>query len=231
MTIRPESARHTANTIARDLRDDILAGRLEPGQPLREIALSERFEVSRGPVRDALRTLAESGLASVTPNAGARVRQLSGADAMALYELREALEVQAAGLAARRAGPEALQTLTALLNQHEGSVNAHPAGAYLTSGRDTDFHVIIAQMAGNPLLLRELSEALYPQIMLLRWQHRNVQGRGQIALTEHRRIVDAIADGDEDVARLQMRRHIRNSWASLRSQIGDDAPTEPRGDR
>ncbi|MDO5606227.1 MAG: GntR family transcriptional regulator [Paracoccus sp. (in: a-proteobacteria)] len=222
MTIVMDAPRVTAQDIARELREEVLSGVLLPGQHLPEVAISKRFSVSRGPVRDALRMLADSGLASIVPNAGVSVRQIGYADAHSLYELREALESQAARLAARKAQPGALAAAASVLGQQAGKITAHPAGAYLTSGHDADFHVIVAHMTDNPLLLRLLTDELYPQLMLLRRQHQHVKGRGKIALIEHRRILDAIGDGDEQIADLQMRRHIRNSWRSLAPQIAAD---------
>ncbi|WP_246008562.1 GntR family transcriptional regulator [Afifella aestuarii] len=204
------------------LRTDILAGRLVPGERLGEVALARRFEVSRGPVREALRLLADAGLVSFTPNVGARVRELSLADARVLYELREALEAEAARLAALRATPEEAQDLGALLKQHAGEIAAHPVGAYFQSGGDADFHIVIARLSGNPLILRLLDSELYPQLSLLRRRHGRVQGRGREALIEHERIQEAIAAGDGELAGLLMRRHIRASWTSLAGELSQE---------
>jgi DNA-binding GntR family transcriptional regulator len=211
--------RLTAPDIAKDLRAQILSGELAPGQHLPEVAISRRFAVSRGPVRDALRILVDMGLASMVPNAGVSVRQIDFAGAQSLYELREALEAEAARLASQRVDPAAIKAAEALLARHAAEITAHPSGAYLTGGHDADFHVFIVKMAKNPLLLRLLTEELYPQLVLLRRQHQHVIGRGQTALIEHRRILDAIVDGDPHIADLQMRRHIKNSWISLAPQI------------
>ncbi|EKF42568.1 GntR family transcriptional regulator [Nitratireductor indicus] len=221
-----EIARLSAASITASLKDEILAGQLLPGQRLGEVALAERFSVSRGPVREALRSLVDAQLATLVPNVGVRVREIGFADAQALYELREGLESEAARLAARRATVGQTEQLRLLLDGHAVSVTAHPAGAYLQSGSDTDFHVVVAALSGNPMILRLLSEELYPQLVLMRRQHQNVQGRGQTALMEHRRIVDAIADRDEEVAALLMRRHIRNSWLSLAPQIENGGETK-----
>lgn len=202
-----------------ELREDILTGRIRPGERLGEVALAERFAVSRGPVRDALRKLAAAGLVSFLPNIGARVRVFSREDARALYELRAALESDAARWAARRAGQERASGLVQLLGQHAESIAAHPAGAYLQNGKDADFHIVIAEMAQNPLLRNLLADELYPQLALLRRQHRNVDGRGRVALREHENIADAIINGDDELAALLMRRHIEASWNALSGQL------------
>ncbi len=209
-----------------ELREDILSGRISPGERLGEVPLAARFSVSRGPVRDALRKLAGAGLVSFLPNIGARVRVFSQDDARALYELRAALESDAARWAARRADKAQAQGLIALLGQHAETIAAHPAGAYLQNGKDADFHIVIAEMAQNPLLRDLLADELYPQLALLRRQHRHVAGRGRVALREHENIADAILNGDDELAALLMRRHIEASWNALRGQLdaGDSAP-------
>ncbi|WP_239520716.1 GntR family transcriptional regulator [Pseudooceanicola aestuarii] len=209
-----------AERVALALQGEILEGRFPPGARLGEVALAERFDVSRGPVRTALNQLAETGIVTIVPNSGARVRELGREDARALYEVRAALEAEAARLAAGRADAGAGDMLDKLLGQHADEVSAHPQGAYLQGPGDRDFHMVIARMGGNPIILRYLTRELYPQLSLLRVKHRNVTGRGQAALTEHRRIAEAIACGDAEVAGLLMRRHIRASWEALEAQLG-----------
>ncbi|GGE82140.1 GntR family transcriptional regulator [Stappia taiwanensis] len=204
------------------LCEEILAGELAPGTRLGEVALAKRFDVSRGPIRAALKMLAETGVVTVVPHSGARVREMSYDDARALYQVREALEAQAASLAAASASAEAVAQLRAVLAGHSRDVAAHPTGAYLQGGSDRDFHNIVARMAGNAIIQRYLTKELYPQLALLRVRHTHVTGRGVSALREHERIVEAIAAGDSEVAGLLMRRHIQNSWASLEAQLKSD---------
>lgn len=214
-----------AERVAADLREEILSGRLAPGTRLGEVALAERYEVSRGPVRTALNRLGETGLVTIVPNSGARVRQMGREDARALYEVRAALEAEAALLAAERADARTEGAFGRLLSDHADQVRAHPEGAYLQAPGDQDFHMVIADMSGNPIIQRYLARELYPQLALLRVKHRNVTGRGRTALQEHRRIAEAISCGDAEVASLLMRRHIRNSWAALEAQLSTEEET------
>ncbi len=222
-TIEDKSRGMVSERLADELREDILKGRRPSGARLGEVALAERFAVSRGPVRAALNLLSETGIVTIVPNSGARVRVMGRADARALYQVRAALEAEAAGLAAARAGSETAAQFGKLLDQHAGEIAAHPEGAYLQGVGDRDFHMVVARMAGNPIILRYLSRELYPQLSLLRLKHRNVTGRGARALNEHMRIATAIADGDSEVAGLLMRRHIRNSWTALEAQLSETA--------
>ncbi|PTW46591.1 GntR family transcriptional regulator [Rhodovulum kholense] len=214
-----ESKVMATERVAASLRAEILSGTLQPGARLGEVALAGRFQVSRGPVRAALQDLCESGLVAIVPNSGARVREVGREDARALYQVRAALEAEAARLAAARADAVSAGSFRALLDQHARDVAAHPEGAYLQGSGDRDFHIVIARVAGNPIILRYLTRELYPQLLLLRLKHRNVTGRGATALREHERISEAIAAGDAEVAGILMHRHIQNSWAALEAQL------------
>ncbi len=220
-TISDAARESVPERILTELREDILSGRLEPGARLGEIALAERFDVSRGPVRAALNLLSEAGIVTIVANSGARVRVMGRKDARALYEVRAALEGEAAMLAAAKAGQDTARQFGQLLDQHADEVASHPNGAYLQAPGDRDFHMVTAHMAANPIILRYLTRELYPQLSLLRVKHRNVIGRGAEALREHERIAAAIAAGDAEVAGLLMRRHIRNSWTALEEQLSE----------
>ena len=84
------------------LREEILSNRLEPGTELNELALSRELEVSRGPVREALNSLASEGLVKITPRRGATVAALTPDEFVGAYQVREALETLAIRLAVPR---------------------------------------------------------------------------------------------------------------------------------
>ena len=92
------------DALADALRAQILDGALEAGEPLREVELAERYEVSRHTLRAALRGLAAEGIVVLEPHRGARVAQLGRGELVGLWELRTALEVEAARLALERNG-------------------------------------------------------------------------------------------------------------------------------
>jgi len=94
----------TVDALAGALRREILDGELPAGAWLRERELCETYGVARHSLRAALRTLAADGLVRLEPHRGARVAQLSGDDVRWLYELRAALELEAAHLALERNG-------------------------------------------------------------------------------------------------------------------------------
>src|SRR5688572_7661022 len=102
-----------ADEIALALEDDIVSGRVEPGEVLRQEQLSERFGVSRTPIREALRRLAAQGLVSFTPNRGVRVRTLSRDELREAFLVRAELESLATALAVPRFDEEGLAELEA----------------------------------------------------------------------------------------------------------------------
>jgi DNA-binding GntR family transcriptional regulator len=102
---RPEVTT-AVEAVARDLRAAILAGSPAPGERLREQALAARYDVARHTVRAALRALAAEHLVVIPAHRGARVAQLDDDELRALFELRTALEVEAARLLAERRPPD-----------------------------------------------------------------------------------------------------------------------------
>src|SRR5688500_3704995 len=102
-----------ADEIALALEDDIVSGRVEPGEVLRQEQLSDRLGVGRTPTREALRLLAAQALAPFTPNRGVRVRALSRDELREAFLVRSALEGLATELAVPRMTPERLAELDA----------------------------------------------------------------------------------------------------------------------
>jgi DNA-binding GntR family transcriptional regulator len=199
------------------LRQEIIAGRLRPGDRLVERDLAERFGVSRVPVREAIRALVAEGFVHFETPRRTVVRRLTPADVRELFELREALEVYAAGLAAGRATADDLASLAALLDR---AATATEAGdAETITDVNTRFHDRILATAGNSLLI----SVMEPVDGRLRWLTRRNEEWPQL-LTEHRELYDAIASGDPDRARTHALGHVRANYRStVRHLFGEDA--------
>jgi DNA-binding GntR family transcriptional regulator len=101
-------------TIYDRIKQDIVSGQLQPGEPLSEEDLAQRLQASRTPVREALRRLNHEGLVRIVPNKGAFVRVLTVRDIREIYEVREALESFAAGQAATRMSLEQISAISQL---------------------------------------------------------------------------------------------------------------------
>lgn len=203
-----------ASDIARRLEEEILRGRARPGLRLDERELSERYQVSRTPVREALQRLAASGLAVTRGRQGLQVARMSVADLLDALSVVAELEALASVQAARRVTAAQLEALHAA---HAECVAAAERG-------DTDgfydaniaFHDAIAASSRNRVLqdeLRRLSLRTAPYRRAITFQ----PGRMRSSLAEHAAVLGAIASGDAPEAGVQMRRHV----ALLSEGIGD----------
>jgi DNA-binding GntR family transcriptional regulator len=197
------------------LRQEIIAGRLRPGDRLVERELAERFGVSRVPVREAIRALVAEGFVLFETPRRTVVRRLTPTDVKELFELREALEVYAAGLASARADEKDLAELAVLLDQAAAATAV--GDAETITDINTRFHDRILAMAGNSLLI----SVMEPVDGRLRWLTRQNEEWPQL-LTEHRELYEAIASGDPDRARAHALAHVRANYRStVRHLFGD----------
>lgn len=196
-----------------------MRGELLPGAKLPEQQLADTLGVSRGPLREAIRTLEGRRLLERTPNAGVRVVQLSLDDLEQLLSMREALE----GMACRQAaehmtGPEIRrlrETATLIEKLLEEGPNSIFAGK-----ADTDFHRLIAIGSRNKWIERQLCEDLYALLRLYRLHAvRRSIASTRITAAEHHTIIDRIHARDPDGAEQAMRTHIRHSRERLLRQI------------
>lgn len=144
----------TIDALASALRDRILEGELVGGTRLREQELTDGYRVARHTVRSALRALAVEGLVRIEPNRGASVAELEPADVIGLYELRTALEVEAARLALERHEgrlPEAVYA--AVLRLSDLCAAPDPSWRAMIEAHDP-IHTAIVEAAGSPRIAR-----------------------------------------------------------------------------
>lgn len=218
------SPRRGSAEIATELRGDIRAGRLDPNARLpAERTLAARFGVARGTVRDALTRLAEEGLLEIRAGSGSYVRAAPVADGasvienarpLELIDARFAIEPHLCRLAVLHARPAELDAMTALLDTMEASV-ADPAAFALA---DVAFHTLLAESAGNGLLLWMVG-----QISSVRDQDQWARMR-QLTLDretieqynrQHRAIVEAIRAREPEQAAARMKVHLETARLSL----------------
>lgn len=204
-----------ADAVYETLKDAIMRGELTPGTKLSEPALAEQMNVSRAPVREAVRRLQERGLVNHIINRGTRVISPTLEDFLALLDVREALEGMASRLAATAMTDEEIGALQTLVEAHGKTFGDDPSAPYIQDDFDADFHVRIARGCGNPVLQELLCDQFYPQLKLCRQRHRALKGRGFDAWKEHHRVMSAIADRDGETAELLMRRHVRSARLAL----------------
>jgi DNA-binding GntR family transcriptional regulator len=201
------------------LRAEILAGRLEPGTELAEVALSEQLGVSRGPLREAIGRLAAEGLVTVRPRRGAVVRSLSKQEFVELYQVREALEMLAVRLAVPLLGDEGIAELERLV----AAMTAHAGRNEVTEFFEANsaFHLLLVEAAGNTKL-RELYDQLLAQLGRYRLQSLTLRGNLERSVAEHAAILRAIKRGDADRAAHLMSEHIRVPQRSLKGLTDEE---------
>lgn len=178
--------------VAESVEKLILSGELAPGAKLNEVALSERLRVSRGPLREAFRTLEESGLIHQEKNRGAFVREIALSEAADIYDVRAGLDATAGRLLAARITAEQLGVLRALTNNML-SVGAHEVDRF--HAMNLTFHDQIVTLVGNPSLSGTYGK-LVKQLTLFR--KRNLLAPRAIPrfAEEHSNIVDLLEAGD-----------------------------------
>ncbi len=181
----------------------ILGGELPPGSKLNEMALAQRFGISRGPLREALRTLEESGLVQQEKNRGAHVRQIALSEAADIYDVRAGLDATAGWLLAERITAAQLQTLRTMTAAMR---DVPPDAVDRFHTLNLDFHDSIVAMTGNPVLLAHYRR-LCKQLVLFR--RRNLLAPLAIPrfAEEHSAIVDLLAARDGAAAAEALRHH------------------------
>ena len=204
------------------LRADIIRGALPPGTKINEPQLSKQYGISRGPLREAIRRLEGCKLVEIKPNAGAKVISLNTQQAIEIYQIRESLEGLACNLAAARVSPEDISKLRAVLARHEEQIASVEGREYYQKEGDLDFHFLIVQLSGNARLFNLLCEELYHLLRLYRRQTSTEPTRPIQAFREHHHIVDALEQGDGELAELLMKRHISSAKNTLLKQLAEE---------
>lgn len=195
------------------LREAIRTGRLRPGSRVREKVIADWLEISRTPVREALRRLEADGLLAFEPHRGMVIAELDEPATLELYRMREVLEGAAAAFAARTASEAEIARLHGFLDTEATLLDDAPALAEL----NREFHETIYRAAHNRYLLKLLS-ALRDSMTLLGPTTLAQPGRSAIAHGEHRAVVDAIGRGDADSADAAARAHIRHAYRARHRQ-------------
>ncbi|MEU5399273.1 GntR family transcriptional regulator [Streptomyces sp. NPDC005963] len=202
MTVAPVPSR--TQYVLEGIRHAVLTGRLRPGQPLVETELALRFGVSKTPVREALKTLAGSGLVVMSQYKGVAVRTVDAAMAREVYDVRLLLEPEAL----RRVVESSLDLEADLGGAAAALARAaratDPAEHSLASG---DFHRALCLPCGNPLLARMLDD-LRDQAALVSAVVWTADPSGAREDAEHREILRLALRGDALGAAAALRRHI-----------------------
>jgi DNA-binding GntR family transcriptional regulator len=202
-TLKPEGLMDRAYA---QLRDGVIEGQLQPGEPLYEIHLAERLGMSRTPVREALKVLARDGYLEELPSRGYTVPRRSLDDLREFFELREVLESTAARYAAMRATPAEIAQLEGICNRYESETEDDR-----WSQMGHEFHSLIVHAARNTRL-QSMLHSLNAQIVISRRTVARADNARQAAMHDHRAIFEAIKARDEGQAQSLAAEHVRRSY-------------------
>lgn len=205
-------SRTLAEQVFRVIEHAILSRELKPGVELAEVDLSEKYGVSRGPIREALRQLSAVGLVQLTPRRPAVVRVFSKKEFLDGYQLREALEALAVRLAVPQLSFGDIEFLKKCTDEMEKATLSDDVVKYFIA--NNAFHRAFVDKCGNTQLREFYDQVTKPMSRYQRW---TLQLRGELrpSLAEHTRIVDAVRSGDAEQAAKLMIEHIHVPLARL----------------
>ncbi|QFG20557.1 GntR family transcriptional regulator [Actinomadura sp. WMMB 499] len=215
--LEPVPRKSTVELVSDELRAAIMYGSLEPGDQLGEAELAARLGISRGPLREAMQRLVQEGLLVSEPHRGLFVTTLDESDVEDVYLARLAIERTAGKLIMERNRGEAVARLTDAL---EGLVEAaRERDRVKMSDADQAFHEVLVSASGSQRLERMAHTLLVETRMCLN-ALQDTYPEPDDLVEEHRRIVDAIGDGEEERLLRLIEEHMTESIERLRKESG-----------
>lgn len=200
------------DVVFKTLRQAILTGELKPGERLMEIHLANKLGVSRTPIREAIRQLELEGLVIMIPRKGAQVASITEKSMTDVLEVRLALEKLAVELACRRITYEQKEALKLALESFEKAVETDNASDIARA--DVEFHDVIFLATGN-MRLGQMVNNLAEQMYRFRFEYIKDKGGRTRLIEEHRRIYDAVINGNLEQATKEISIHIKNQEDSI----------------
>ena len=216
LDVQAFSRRPLHDDLVEHLRDLIVRGELAPGSKVQEQALCDQFQVSRTPIREALRSLASEGLVVLTPRRGATIAEVTRQDLEEAFPIVGALEALAGELACRKITDAEIDRARALQAQLVEAHEAEDLASY--SAANAAIHRLILDAADNPLLTQML-KSLDGRVRRARYLANLSGARWAAAVVEHALILDAIEQRDGSRLGQILRVHLGNKLASLLSQL------------
>jgi len=203
-----ENTRLLSTDLTGKLRIEILAERMRHGEKLTELAICEKFGVSRTPVREALKNLETEGLINMIPNRGAFVVGLQKEDIRDLYAIRMHNEMQAVRWAIERRTKEEMEAIEESFDfmrfytERGDTKRMHPI--------NMGFHKCIAAASHNRILadsLARIQDYLHYSLSVLPYGESDLA----VIFKEHKTIFDAFKSNDPEAGAMAMKKHIENS--------------------
>jgi DNA-binding GntR family transcriptional regulator len=188
--------------ILETIRDAIISGALKPGEKVAEPELSERFGISRTPIREAFRQLESEGYLTVIPRKGAVVASFSERDVEEFYAIKSILEGYAARKACAKLTPREIDKLQSINDKM--SLLAEDGDIKHFFKVHNSFHELFVRAADNEKLT-EMIVNLVERFQLLRIASLSVPGRMDFSVKEHQKIIEAFRNGSAELAETLVR--------------------------
>lgn len=194
------------------LREDILSGKYEEHEELKEMAIGEEMGVSRTPVREAFRQLELEGLIQIIPNKGAYVTGITEKDVRDIYMIRSMLE----GLCARWATEHITQDQMDEMEENVYLAEFHAKKGHLEQLAELDnrFHDILYEACNSKILEHQLKD-FHQYVLRVRRKTLSNANRGPKSNEEHKQIMEAIRDRNADLAEQLAHQHMINAYENM----------------
>ncbi|NML45261.1 GntR family transcriptional regulator [Ramlibacter sp. G-1-2-2] len=201
---------------AQRLRQMLVEGRIAPGAKLNERELSELLNVSRTPLREAIKMLAAEGLVELLPNRGAVAVSLSEADILNTFEVMAGLEAQCGELAAQRITPQELAEIQAMHFEMLAAYTRRDLSTYYSI--NARIHSAISAAARNPVL-SSVYQQVNARLQALRFRSNQDEEKWKRAMKEHERMIEALAKHDGAAMREVLLTHLANKRDVVLEQL------------
>ena len=194
------------------LREDILSGKYQEHEELKEVAIGEELGVSRTPVREAFRQLELEGLIQIVPNIGAYVTGITAKDVKDIYMIRSYLEGMCARLVTEKITEEQLDELEE--NVYLASYHAAKGHMEQMAELDNRFHHILYE-ACDSKMLQKLLQDFHEYVMRIRKKTLSTKERGIASNEEHKQIMEAIKERNAEKAEQLANLHMNNAYENM----------------
>lgn len=217
----PPLQRALRNDVYDAMRQALVSGALQPGQRINEAEIARQMQISRAPIREAIRQLEQEGLLKSVPRRGTFVMTLSQDDVEEIYTLRSDIESRAVRCALPRLTPEDLATLGVLVDTMESAADAGNVAQLLDA--DLQFHRIIIQATGWTRL-HKIWQGLHPQTLTLYTLTTLTDWSPLDHARRHRPLLAAIRSGDPSAAAAAIEEHILGVGAQVMRRLPPSSP-------
>ncbi len=220
--VEPICPRPLHSEVADRLRDLIVQGELEPGARLNERLLTERFGISRTPLREAIKMLASEGLVQLLPNRGAVVTSITRKSALDMFQIIGVLESLAGELACERATDRDIDEIASLHEKMRRHHKRRELNDYFRLNQE--IHQRIVDCAGN-VELADIYRRLSVRLRRARYMANYSKERWDAAMAEHEQILEALTERHAKRLKALLATHLENKLKAIEDWLGTLEPT------